>query len=86
MTKEEFLIATAAVLCTLREMDGHAPKSIIQMALGEKYKPMYDLEVFLAFCGILEKSDLIKVSASVLTLTPNGLEKATRLEAVNGKV
>lgn len=77
-------IATSAVMTTLLDMDGHAPKSIMKMALQEKYPIFLDLGRFVAFCNGLAKLGWVTVTPNLLTLTEAGRVKAEKLAALYG--
>jgi len=78
--KKLLLVVTAAVMGTLLEMDGWAPKSIIQMALQGKFPVFENLGVFDRYCRALEGLGWITVSPDRLTLTEIGTLKAFEIE------
>jgi len=81
MTNRDIAIATAVIMSTLLECDW-APRSIVQMALAEKWVCFRDVHIFNQFCGVLEGMGWIKVSAERLTLTDDGRIKAQEFEAM----
>jgi helix-turn-helix protein len=62
----------AAVIGALHEV-GSAPHSAIYMALG------MDLDLCMKLTNAMVDADLIKIERSLLSLTPKGVEIATRL-------
>jgi len=79
--KELLIVCTGAVMTTLLEMGNTAPRSIIQMALKDRYTEFEDLMRFNMFCGALERLGWITVTANKLILTDDGIEQATKMEA-----
>lgn len=63
----------AAVIGALHEV-GPAPHSTIYMALG------MDLDLCMRLTCAMADADLIKIERNLVSLTPKGVEIATRLE------
>jgi len=84
---EVLLVAMGSVLSMLKDYGHPAPKSIIQMALQERFPVFQNVTSFMVFIGHMHSEGWVTMTSNKLALTDAGREKALKFdEAIDGLV